>query len=218
MMEKVIIFQKKRIQGARTQNGGMSGRNVEYKRFMHRRQEHLNLSEWAGESLKAYMDSSACSEMEDKQDRMGKMQREKGKRGERELAGILRDYGYNCRRGQQYCGTSGDADVIGLPDVHIEVKRVENLRLRKALQQSSRDARAGEIPVVMHRRNRESWKVSMWMENFRKIYSDDVFDDLKPCTGGPVIPKEWEKSKKRISSRCGHFIPWKSRRQRWIAG
>ena len=68
MMEKVIIFQKKRIQGARTQNGGMSGRNVEYKRFAHRRQEHLNLSEWAGESLKAYMDSSACSEMEDKQD------------------------------------------------------------------------------------------------------------------------------------------------------
>ena len=186
-MEKVIIFQKKRIQGARTQNGGMSGRNVEYKRFMHRRQEHLNLSEWAGESLKAYMDSSACSEMEDKQDRMGKMQREKGKRGERELAGILRDYGYNCRRGQQYCGTSGDADVIGLPDVHIEVKRVENLRLRKALQQSSRDARAGEIPVVMHRRNRESWKVSMWMENFRKIYSDDVFDDLRPCIRGGIV-------------------------------
>lgn len=68
MMEKVIIFQKKRIQGARTQNGGMSGRNVEYKRFAHRRRERLNLSEWAEENLKAYMDSSACSEMEDKQD------------------------------------------------------------------------------------------------------------------------------------------------------
>lgn len=121
------------------------------------------------------------------EDRMGKMQREKGKRGERELAGILRDYGYNCRRGQQYCGTSGDADVIGLPNVHIEVKRVEDLRLRKALQQSSRDARAGEIPVVMHRRNREPWKVSMWMENFRKIYSDDVFDDLKPCIRGGIV-------------------------------
>lgn len=89
---------------------------------------------------------------------MGKSQREKGKRGERELAGILRDYGYNCRWGQQYCGTSGDADVIGLPDIHIEVKRVEDLRLRKALQQSSRDARAGEIPVVMHRRNYEPWR------------------------------------------------------------
>ena len=71
---------------------------------------------------------------------MGKMQREKGKRGERELAGILQDYGYNCRRGQQYCGAPAMRDVIGLPNVHIEVKRVEDLRLRKALQQSSRDA------------------------------------------------------------------------------
>lgn len=118
---------------------------------------------------------------------MGKMQREKGKRGERELAGILRDYGYNCRRGQQYCGTSGDADVIGLPDVHIEVKRVEDLRLRKALQQASRDARAGEIPVVMHRRNREPWQVSMYLQNFQKMYSDDIFDELRARIRGGII-------------------------------
>ena len=118
---------------------------------------------------------------------MGKMQREKGKRGERELAGILRDYGYNCRRGQQYCGTSGDADVIGLPNVHIEVKRVEDLRLRKALQQSSRDARAGEIPVVMHRRNYEPWRVSMYLQNFQKMYSDDIFDELKARIRGGII-------------------------------
>ena len=118
---------------------------------------------------------------------MGKAQREKGKRGERELAGILRDYGYNCRRGQQYCGTSGDADVIGLPDVHIEVKRVEDLRLRKALQQASRDARAGEIPVVMHRRNREPWQVSMYLQNFQKMYSDDIFDELRARIRGGII-------------------------------
>ena len=103
------------------------------------------------------------------------MQREKGKRGERELAGILQDYGYNCRRGQQYCGASGDADVIGLPNVHIEVKRVEDLRLRKALQQSSRDARAGEIPVVMH------------LQNFQRMYSDDIFDELKAQIRGGII-------------------------------
>ena len=46
---------------------------------------------------------------------MGKAQREKGKRGERELAGILRDYGYDTRRGQQFCGSDGSADVVGLP-------------------------------------------------------------------------------------------------------
>ena len=37
--------------------------------------------------------------------------REKGKRGERELAGKLREYGFGCRRGQQYSGANGDADV-----------------------------------------------------------------------------------------------------------
>ncbi len=41
---------------------------------------------------------------------MGKAQREKGKRGERELAGILRDYGYDTRRGQQFCGADGSAE------------------------------------------------------------------------------------------------------------
>lgn len=72
---------------------------------------------------------------------MGKSQREKGKRGERELAGKLRDHGYDCRRGQQFCGISGDADVIGLPGIHIECKRVERLNLQEAMEQSKRDTR-----------------------------------------------------------------------------
>lgn len=45
--------------------------------------------------------------------------RNKGATGERELAKVLRGYGYNCRRGQQYCGANGDADVVGLPGLHI---------------------------------------------------------------------------------------------------
>ena len=108
----------------------------EYKRFAHRRRERLNLSEWAEESLKAYMDSSACSEMEDKQD--GEDAERKGKRGERELAGILQDYGYNCRRGQQYCGASGDADMIGLPECTYRSKTSGRPETPEALQQSSR--------------------------------------------------------------------------------
>lgn len=51
----------------------------------------------------------------------------KGKKGELELSKILREHGYDTRRGQQYCGANGDADVIGLPYVHIECKRVEKL-------------------------------------------------------------------------------------------
>ena len=59
--------------------------------------------------------------------------RAKGCRGEREIAKILREYGYEARRGQQYSGFNGDADVVGLPGYHIEVKRVENLNLDKAI-------------------------------------------------------------------------------------
>jgi len=41
-----------------------------------------------------------------------KNSRAKGARGERELSNLLKDHGYNTRRGQQYCGANGDADVI----------------------------------------------------------------------------------------------------------
>lgn len=96
--------------------------------------------------------------------------RRKGKEGELELARILREYGYEARRGQQYSGASGDADVIGLPGVHIEVKRVENLNIDAAMEQAQRDARAGERPVVIHRKNGKKWKVTMSLMDFIELY------------------------------------------------
>lgn len=60
----------------------------------------------------------------------------KGAAGEREVAGILRGYGYKARRGQQYSGANGDADVVGLPGIHIEVKRREKLNIYDAIDQS----------------------------------------------------------------------------------
>lgn len=77
---------------------------------------------------------------------MGKSQREKGKRGERELAKLLKDHGYSCRRGQQYCGSNGDADVVGLPGIHIECKRVERLNLEDAMRQAVDDTGAEILP------------------------------------------------------------------------
>ena len=55
--------------------------------------------------------------------------RDKGARGEREAASLLREYGYDARRGQQFSGANGDADVVGLPDIHLEIKRVEKLNI-----------------------------------------------------------------------------------------
>lgn len=98
--------------------------------------------------------------------------RQKGARGERELASKLRDYGYETRRGQQYCGANGDADVVGLPGIHIECKRVEHLNLYDAMSQSRRDAKPEETPVVMHRKNDCEWLVTMRLSDWIRMYSD----------------------------------------------
>lgn len=96
--------------------------------------------------------------------------RRKGKEGELELSRILKEHGYECRRGQQYCGRNGDADVVGLPGIHIECKRVEKLNIDDALRQSVQDAREGEMPIVCHRKNRTGWKVTLGLEEFLKLY------------------------------------------------
>lgn len=98
--------------------------------------------------------------------------RDKGKRGELELARVLRGYGYDARRGQQYSGLIGDPDVLGLPGVHIECKRVERLNLTDAMIQAKRDARDGEIPAVFHRRNREEWLVTMRLDDWVQMYRE----------------------------------------------
>lgn len=104
--------------------------------------------------------------------------RQKGARGERELALTLRELGYEARRGQQFSGKNGDADVVtNLKNVHIECKRVEHLNIDDALDQSKRDAREGEIPVVMHRKNHTRWKVTMDLEDWIRLYRDWEGDD-----------------------------------------
>lgn len=98
--------------------------------------------------------------------------RSKGAAGERELAKILKQYGYDTRRGQQYCGANGDADVVGLPHIHIECKRVEKLNLYYAMSQAISDARANEMPAVFHRKNNCKWLVTMQLDDFMKIYKE----------------------------------------------
>lgn len=96
--------------------------------------------------------------------------RDKGKRGELEVAKILKERGYDAHRSVQYCGANGDADVVGLDGAHIEVKRVEQLNIDKAMHQALRDAREDDIPVVFHRKNNELWKATSWLGNWLDLY------------------------------------------------
>lgn len=101
----------------------------------------------------------------------------KGKRGEIQLSKELRLLGYDTRRGQQYCGANGDADVVGLPGIHIECKYTERLKLYDAYAQSVHDAKGGEVPVVMHRKNHCQWLVTLNLVDFIEMYkewSDDT--------------------------------------------
>lgn len=99
--------------------------------------------------------------------------RKKGKTGELELAKELRKYGFDTRRGQQYCGANGDADVIGVPGLHIECKRVERLNVENALRQAEADAKENDVPVVMHRANREEWKVTLRLDDFMGVLNSE---------------------------------------------
>ena len=97
--------------------------------------------------------------------------KQKGSRGERELAKKLKEHGYDCRRSVQYCGANGDADVIGLDGIHIECKRVERLNIQDAMAQAISDSKE-DMPTVMHRKNNSEWLVTMRLSDWIELYKE----------------------------------------------
>ena len=88
---------------------------------------------------------------------MGRMSRQKGKRGEREAAAELGAIlGVDARRGVQYQGGPDSPDVVlpGVP-IHVEAKRTERLSLWSAIEQAKADAPSGSVPCVWHKANRK---------------------------------------------------------------
>jgi Holliday junction resolvase len=105
--------------------------------------------------------------------------KQKGARFERLLAAKLREFGFNCRRGQQYCGANSDADVVGLPNIHIEAKHVEHLNIFDAIAQANRDKKENEIAAVFHKKNNTDILVTMSLDDFMKIYKDSEYSEVK---------------------------------------
>ena len=105
---------------------------------------------------------------------MGKLSRDKGKVGEREIANILKAAGFDgARRGVQYQGGAESADVVGIPRHHIEVKRTERFNLYGALGQAIEDAAKGadkaKTPVVFHRQSRRDWVAVLRLDDFLEL-------------------------------------------------
>lgn len=115
---------------------------------------------------------------------MSKAAQRKGADGERELAALFQKYGYETKRGGSL--SFGEVpDLVGLPGVHIECKRVERLNVGEAMAQAIRDAERFQdgVPVLFHRRNRQPWLVTMRLEDWMELYTGKL-------SGGGAPPKE----------------------------
>ena len=109
--------------------------------------------------------------------RMSKASRDKGKRGERELAQLFTGEGYPAKRfgfAQSRFGGCEGADVVceALPWLHVECKRYKTFmgaKLRAALEQAERDRKPNTIATVFHREDECKWYVTMEAVEFFRI-------------------------------------------------
>ena len=103
-----------------------------------------------------------------------KNSRRKGVVGERAFAQLLRLYGIEARRGQQFSGSPNSPDVVCSIPVHFEVKRVEKLNIYNAIKQAMKDCPdgSGKWRAVAHKKNREDWLVTMQVEDFMDLITD----------------------------------------------
>lgn len=101
--------------------------------------------------------------------------KQKGKRAELQLSHKLNEYGFNTRRTAQYNGKEQGslADVIGLEGIHIECKHNERLNIFEAIEQASRDSQ-GELPTVFHKKNNKPWLVTMYLDDWIKLYRREI--------------------------------------------
>jgi Holliday junction resolvase len=86
---------------------------------------------------------------------VGKSERSKGARGEREVAAVLREHGFEAERNR--VGTEGDDVTCSIPGISLEVKRAETLKIPMWTRQAEEQAGSRE-PVLVYRSNSQPWR------------------------------------------------------------
>jgi hypothetical protein len=106
--------------------------------------------------------------------------RNKGLRGEQEVAAIFRRHGFEVRglegAGDHLCITArrGHGAIDATPEllgltIHSEVKRQERLQLWQWLGQLEAEAPAGTLPLLSFRRNRSPWYAAVQLERLVEL-------------------------------------------------
>ena len=122
---------------------------------------------------------------------MPRSQREKGKRGERMAAkAVSQVIRLPARRGVQFKGGADSADLeVQLEGVHWEVKFVERESIRAWMKQAESDG-GGKIPVVLSKRSREPWLITLPLERLYEFHQrlEEAAAATLQALGGQELP------------------------------
>jgi hypothetical protein len=100
---------------------------------------------------------------------MSRRERDKGNRGELEVAAVFRARGFDCDRVPNSGGLRLKGDLLGDVPAHLEVKRQETARPWQWFAQAEAEAPAGVAPVVAFRRSRSKWLAIVELEQLADL-------------------------------------------------
>lgn len=106
----------------------------------------------------------------------------KGKRGEDEVAKIFQGYGFNAERTgfmqSSRANLGSDVTLTDLPQYWIEVKRGSQTRPLEALQQATESC-GNQIPVAICRNDRSEATVCMYMSDYLDLLQENKVTKLE---------------------------------------
>lgn len=124
---------------------------------------------------------------------MAKFSRDKGKRGELEVAGIIRELtGWDVkRRVRQH---DGDSDLEGVPGWAIEVKNCATITLPAWWRQAVEQAGESLFPVLFYKVPRKGWRamwpISLIVTHDEARWADIAYTSDTTIEGWAVIARE----------------------------
>lgn len=119
---------------------------------------------------------------------MSAFSRNKGKRGEREVAGLIRDLlGVEAsRRVRQH---DGDSDILGVPGWCIEVKNCADLRLAEWWRQAIEQAHGADLPCLFYKLPRRGWRVVWPLSGLLTVQRAEYWRDI--AYTADTTPEAW---------------------------
>jgi hypothetical protein len=100
------------------------------------------------------------------------MSRNKGARGEREVAKLFESRGWEAVRTPASGGMQWKGDLQhNIPGLHTEIKFCEKWCIPAWIKQAEADAPEGTVPAVILRRSRDIWRILVPLDHYLDLRS-----------------------------------------------